>query len=85
MLYSLSLSLSHDCLLLIKATNDPYYLDIGKTVIDNLNKYTRVPCGFATIKDVRGSTHEDRYVNIFIYFHLSIGCFSLLIEWTLLF
>ena len=54
-------------------------------MIDNLNKYTRVPCGFATIKDVRGSTHEDRYVNIFIYFHLSIGCFSLLIEWTLLF
>lgn len=45
---------------LYQATNDPYYLDIGKTVIDNLNKYTRVPCGFATIKDVRGSTHEDR-------------------------
>ena len=53
----LSLSLSLFC---IQATGDPYYLDVGKTVIDNLNEHARVYCGFAGIKDVKLNTHEDR-------------------------
>ena len=43
-----------------QATGDPYYLDVGKTVIDNLNEHARVNCGFAGIKDVKLNTHEDR-------------------------
>ncbi|POI30175.1 hypothetical protein CIB84_006075 [Bambusicola thoracicus] len=45
---------------LYKATGDPYYLEVGKTLIENLNKYARVPCGFAAMKDVRTGSHEDR-------------------------
>jgi mannosidase alpha-like ER degradation enhancer 3 len=45
---------------LYMATGDPYYLDVGKTVIDNLNEHARVYCGFAGIKDVKLNTHEDR-------------------------
>lgn len=43
-----------------QATGDPYYLEVGKTLIENLNKYARVPCGFAAMKDVRTGSHEDR-------------------------
>ena len=43
-----------------KATGDPYYLEVGKTIIDNLNQHARVECGFAAIKDVTMGTHEDQ-------------------------
>lgn len=46
--------------ILKQATGDPYYLEVGKTLIENLNKYARVPCGFAAMKDVRTGSHEDR-------------------------
>ncbi|XP_064394994.1 ER degradation-enhancing alpha-mannosidase-like protein 3 [Halichondria panicea] len=45
---------------LYKATGDPYYLDVGRSVVNNLNKYARVRCGFAAIKDLRTNAHEDR-------------------------
>lgn len=45
---------------LFKATNDPYYLDVGRKVVENLNKHARVPCGFASIKDVTIGSHEDQ-------------------------
>ncbi|KAG7257031.1 hypothetical protein CRUP_029255 [Coryphaenoides rupestris] len=43
-----------------EATGDPYYLEVGRTVLDNLNRFARVPCGFAAMKDVRTGSHEDR-------------------------
>ncbi|XP_028407570.1 ER degradation-enhancing alpha-mannosidase-like protein 3 [Dendronephthya gigantea] len=43
-----------------EATKDPYYLEVGKYIVGNLNKYTRVPCGFAAVKDVRIMSHENR-------------------------
>lgn len=43
-----------------EATKDPYYLEVGKYIVENLNKYTRVPCGFAAVKDVRIMSHENR-------------------------
>ncbi|XP_077987220.1 ER degradation-enhancing alpha-mannosidase-like protein 3 [Glandiceps talaboti] len=45
---------------LYKATNDPYYLEVGQNILDNLNHHARVPCGFAGMKDVRTGSHEDR-------------------------
>uniref|UniRef100_A0A6I8SFK6 alpha-1,2-Mannosidase n=1 Tax=Xenopus tropicalis TaxID=8364 RepID=A0A6I8SFK6_XENTR len=51
---------------LYKATGDPYYLEVGRTLIDNLNKYARVPCGFAAVKDVRTGSHEDRMDSFFL-------------------
>ncbi|XP_068096223.1 ER degradation-enhancing alpha-mannosidase-like protein 3 isoform X2 [Hyperolius riggenbachi] len=51
---------------LYKATSDPYYLEVGRTIIENLNKYARVPCGFAAVKDVRTGSHEDRMDSFFL-------------------
>lgn len=45
---------------LYQATNDPHYLDVGKAVLANLQNYTRVPCGFAAVNDVRTLKKEDR-------------------------
>lgn len=51
---------------LYKATRDPYYLDVGRTVLENLNRFARVPCGFAAMKDVRTGSHEDRMDSFFL-------------------
>ncbi|KAJ1525090.1 hypothetical protein ONE63_009932 [Megalurothrips usitatus] len=45
---------------LYKATGDPYYLEVGRKVLKSLQKYARVPCGYAAVKDVRTNVHEDR-------------------------
>ncbi|UYV74486.1 EDEM3 [Cordylochernes scorpioides] len=45
---------------LFKATGDPYYLEAGRRVLESLQKYARVPCGFAAVRDVRTTAHEDR-------------------------
>ncbi|XP_022624381.1 ER degradation-enhancing alpha-mannosidase-like protein 3 isoform X4 [Seriola dumerili] len=46
---------------LYKATGDPYYLRVGQSIVEKLNAYARVPCGFAAVQDVRTGAHEDRY------------------------
>lgn len=43
-----------------RATGDPYYLEVGRNVLKSLQKYARVPCGYAAVKDVRTGVHEDR-------------------------
>ena len=45
---------------LYKATEDPHYLTVGKKAMRALQKYARVECGFATLKDVRTLQKEDR-------------------------
>merc|ERR1719209_2826041 len=45
---------------LYKATQDPYYLEVGKKVLEALQKHARVTCGYAAVKDVRTLQHEDR-------------------------
>ncbi|XP_048064799.1 ER degradation-enhancing alpha-mannosidase-like protein 3 isoform X4 [Megalobrama amblycephala] len=49
-----------------EATRDPYYLEVGRTVLENLNRFARVPCGFAAMKDVRTGSHEDRMDSFFL-------------------
>lgn len=45
---------------LYRATRDPFYLHVGEMVIEDLNNRTRLPCGFASIGDVRTGRLEDR-------------------------
>uniref|UniRef100_A0A672ISF9 alpha-1,2-Mannosidase n=1 Tax=Salarias fasciatus TaxID=181472 RepID=A0A672ISF9_SALFA len=59
--YSLNAALSFS-----QATGDPYYLEAGRTILDNLNRFARVPCGFAAMKDVRTGSHEDRMDSFFL-------------------
>ncbi|CAJ1070871.1 ER degradation-enhancing alpha-mannosidase-like protein 3 isoform X2 [Xyrichtys novacula] len=51
---------------LYKATGDPYYLRVGQSIVEKLNAYARVPCGFAAVQDVRTGTHEDRMDSFFL-------------------
>ncbi|CAL1569948.1 unnamed protein product [Knipowitschia caucasica] len=51
---------------LFKATGDPYYLKVGQSIVEKLNVYARVPCGFAAVQDVRTGTHEDRMDSFFL-------------------
>uniref|UniRef100_W5M0X2 alpha-1,2-Mannosidase n=1 Tax=Lepisosteus oculatus TaxID=7918 RepID=W5M0X2_LEPOC len=51
---------------LYKATGDPYYLRVGKSVVEKLNAHARVPCGFAAVQDVRTGAHEDRMDSFFL-------------------
>jgi mannosidase alpha-like ER degradation enhancer 3 len=45
---------------LYKATQDPYYLSVGRRVLRALQLHARVTCGYAAVKDVRTLQHEDR-------------------------
>lgn len=45
---------------LYMATNDPYYLEVGRDVLKSLQRYARVPCGYAAVNDVRTGKQEDR-------------------------
>eukprot|EP00095_Tigriopus_kingsejongensis_P009960 maker-scaffold17_size721972-snap-gene-1.25 protein:Tk09960 transcript:maker-scaffold17_size721972-snap-gene-1.25-mRNA-1 annotation:"er degradation-enhancing alpha-mannosidase-like 3" len=45
---------------LYRATEDPHYLEVGKNVLESLQKYAKTPCGYATLKDVRTLQKEDR-------------------------
>lgn len=51
---------------LYQATKNPFYLHVGRDILDNLNAYTRVECGFATVHDVRDKTLEDRMESFFL-------------------
>ncbi|CAF2734206.1 unnamed protein product [Rotaria sp. Silwood2] len=45
---------------LYKATGDPHYLEVGKTILTNLEEHARVPCGYAALSDVSTGQKEDR-------------------------
>ncbi|KAI7871607.1 glycoside hydrolase [Spinellus fusiger] len=45
---------------LYRATRDPFYLEVGEMVIQDLNNRTRLACGFANIGDIRTGRLEDR-------------------------
>ncbi|KAJ1145768.1 hypothetical protein NDU88_012052 [Pleurodeles waltl] len=51
---------------LYKATQDPYYLQVGKSIVESLEQHARVNCGFAAVQDVRTGRHEDRMDSFFL-------------------
>jgi ER degradation enhancer, mannosidase alpha-like 3 len=60
---------------LYHATKDNYYLEIGKEIINNLELYSRVQCGYAALADVKTVRQEDRmdsfvYAETFKYLYL---------------
>lgn len=52
-------------LFLYQATKDPMYLQIGKEILRNLQQFTRTPCGFASITDIKTKKLEDRLDSYF--------------------
>jgi len=64
--YPLRPEFAESTYLLYKATKDPHYLEVGKTIINNLQEKARVRCGFAGIMDIRTFKHEDRMDSYFL-------------------
>lgn len=52
--------------LLYLSTKNPFYLHVGKEVMENLEEHTRVECGYATIHNVHDKSLEDRMESFFL-------------------
>lgn len=46
---------------LYKATGDTHYLDVAEYMVEAIQNFTRVPCGFAAISNVLTFKKEDRF------------------------
>lgn len=50
----------------VQATKSPFYLHVGQEILENLNKYTRTSCGYATVHSVLDMSLEDRMESFFL-------------------
>lgn len=46
--------------------SDPWYIEVGKSIVDSLNIYTKVEGGFASIRDVTTMELEDHQHSFFL-------------------
>ncbi|KAH7688815.1 Glycoside hydrolase family 47 protein [Dioscorea alata] len=51
---------------LYQGTKDPWYLEVGESIVRSLNYYTRVQAGFASIRDVSTMQLEDHQHSFFL-------------------
>ncbi|XP_041377881.1 ER degradation-enhancing alpha-mannosidase-like protein 1 [Gigantopelta aegis] len=51
---------------LYQATKNPFYLHVGRDIINDLEDYTKAECGYGTIHDVNTKTLEDRMESFFL-------------------
>ena len=51
---------------LYKATRDPFLLSLGEDMLNSIEYSAKTPCGYATVKDVRDHTLEDRMESFFL-------------------
>ena len=45
----LSSELIESTMYMYQATKDPYYLEIGRDILESIERHTRTPCGYATV------------------------------------
>lgn len=45
---------------------DPWYLQVGESMVDSLNLHTRVDGGFASVRDVTTMELEDHQHSFFL-------------------
>lgn len=64
--YPLRPELAESTFYLYQATKDPWYLEVGETIVNSLNHYTKVDGGFASISDVTTMNHEDHQHSFFL-------------------
>ncbi|XP_014246156.1 ER degradation-enhancing alpha-mannosidase-like protein 1 [Cimex lectularius] len=64
--YPLRPELIESTYMLYQATKNPFYLHVGKDILQSLNKYTRTKCGFATVHSVNDMSLEDRMESFFL-------------------
>ncbi|KAL2492870.1 putative alpha-mannosidase I MNS5 [Abeliophyllum distichum] len=64
--YPLRPELAESTFYLYQATKDPWYLEVGESIVDSLNFYTRVEGGYASIRDVTTMELEDHQHSFFL-------------------
>ncbi|XP_047128989.1 ER degradation-enhancing alpha-mannosidase-like protein 2 isoform X2 [Hydra vulgaris] len=64
--YPLRPELIESALYLYQATSDPFFLDVGRDIIESIELLSKQPCGYATIKDVNTHELEDRMESFFL-------------------
>jgi len=52
--------------LLHQATHHPFYLHVGREIMRDIEKHSKVRCGYATLHNVRDKTQEDRMESFFL-------------------
>lgn len=53
-------------LFLFQATKSPFYLHVGRDILESLNHFTRTECGYATVHNVFDMSLEDRMESFFL-------------------
>ncbi|WBW74773.1 alpha mannosidase Mnl1 [Schizosaccharomyces osmophilus] len=51
---------------LYRATKDPFYLNVGKTILKNIEKNLRTSCGFASLDNLETGVLSDRMESFFL-------------------
>ncbi|OWK02662.1 EDEM1 [Cervus elaphus hippelaphus] len=64
--YPLRPELVESTYLLYQATKNPFYLHVGMDILQSLEKYTKVKCGYATLHQVIDKSKEDRMESFFL-------------------
>lgn len=64
--YPLRPELIESAMYLYRATQDPYFLEVGRDMLESIEHSARTPCGYATIKDVKTHEKEDRMESFFL-------------------
>lgn len=64
--YPLRPELAESTFYLYQATKDPWYLQVGESIVDSLSLHTRVEGGFASIRDVTTMELEDHQHSFFL-------------------
>lgn len=64
--YPLRPELIESTYLLYRATKNPYYLHVGRDILQSLNNHTKAACGYATIHNVQDKSLEDRMESFFL-------------------
>ncbi|GMH01310.1 hypothetical protein Nepgr_003149 [Nepenthes gracilis] len=64
--YPLRPELAESTFYLYQATKDPWYLEVGESIMKSLNQYTKVKGGFASVRDVTSMQLEDHQHSFFL-------------------
>eukprot|EP00062_Callorhinchus_milii_P024016 gi/632983479/ref/XP_007908667.1/ PREDICTED: ER degradation-enhancing alpha-mannosidase-like protein 2 [Callorhinchus milii] len=64
--YPLRPELIESAMYLYRATGDPTLLEVGRDVIEAIDRISRVECGFATIKDLQEHKLDNRMESFFL-------------------
>jgi len=64
--YPLRPELVESTYLLYRATKNPFYLHVGRDILESLNNHTKAKCGYATVHDVSDKSLEDRQESFFL-------------------